>query len=110
MTDPRNLLDRAAQVGPMVGFVPAHTHAALLRYIEHGARLGGFCTAVLVNDLMGAVRRADEDNIVALPLIVAWLTEHAPAASWGSPERVEAWIAQRGRQAYAAAEGPGVRP
>jgi hypothetical protein len=92
MTDPRNLLDRAAEAGPMIGFVPQHTHAALVRYIDTGQPPGHFCEAVLRNDLKSAVMAADDDNIVALPLIVSWLYNNAPSICWGSPERVEAWV------------------
>lgn len=100
MTDPRNWLDRAAQAGPMIGFVPPHTHRALVEYIKHGRPLGHFCTAVVSNDLKAAVQRADDDNIVALPLIVAWLWNNAPSVCWGSPERVEEWIARKGMEQY----------
>ena len=43
--------------------IPEHTKGALDRYVDHGLEPGGFLTAVLTNDLFGAVARADSENI-----------------------------------------------
>jgi hypothetical protein len=65
---------------------------ALRRYIEHGILPGHFLTAVLRNDLKEAVARADPVNQALLPVYVQWLYNRAPAACWGSPAQVAAWI------------------
>ena len=47
--------------------IPAHTKAALDRYVNDRLLPGGFLTAVLSNDLFGAVGSADSENLAALP-------------------------------------------
>ena len=68
--------------------VPELTRGALERYVEHKFLPGGFLIAVLSNDLMGAVSRADSENIVALRDIVAFIYNRCPIDCWGSEERV----------------------
>jgi hypothetical protein len=53
---------------------------------------GGFLTAVLENNLVEAVHRADSDSLKALPAIVAYVWEELPGNSWGTPEKVEKWL------------------
>lgn len=85
--------------------VPEDTLAALNRYIAEGMPTGGFLEAVITNDLHGSIARADPGNMTALPAIVSYLYNEAPAPCWGSPEKVAAWIeshrANRERQATA---------
>jgi len=66
---------------------------ALRRYIEQGYPTNHFLTAVLQNDLMEALARADDENFNALEAYCAWLRTYAPTASHGSPDKVAAWIA-----------------
>jgi hypothetical protein len=62
-------------------------------YIANKREHGGFLTAVLRNDLVEAVGRADDQNLHIIPAIVAYLYNEAPSRCWGSPERVDAWLA-----------------
>jgi hypothetical protein len=39
---------------------------------------------LLMND-QGAIARADEANLAALPAILDWLQHHPPRGNWGSP-------------------------
>jgi hypothetical protein len=75
------------------GFVtlPEDAHESLVLYIELGVRPGHFLGAILINDLVGAVGRADETNAPLLAYYVAWLYAAAPSKSWGSPANVSAW-------------------
>lgn len=68
----------------------------LRKYVEHGTPMNHFLTAVLENDLMTAIGRADSRNKAALEAYVIWLKSYAPAACYGSPANVAAWSAQRG--------------
>lgn len=72
--------------------VPSHTQGALMRYVNDGLHPGGFLTAVITNDLFGAVSRADEWNQQALPGIVMFMFNAMPAASIGSTENMEYWM------------------
>lgn len=68
------------------------TGDALLRYILHRIPPGGFLTAVLSNNLMSAMRRADGENRVRIYDICAFLHNYAPSSCWGSPDLFHAWI------------------
>lgn len=68
--------------------IPEYTKAALNRYIKHGIMPGGFLTAVLSNDLFGAVAHADSDNMLAIPDIVKFIYMECPSSCWGSRQAV----------------------
>jgi hypothetical protein len=61
-------------------------------------------TAVLSNDLMGAIGRADAENQRALREYGVYLYSYAPGGCYGSPERVTAWMTRGGILAPANAE------
>ena len=64
--------------------IPAHTKAALDRYVQHKILPGQFLMSVLSNDLFGAVSRADSENLAALPDIVKFIYNELPSGCWGS--------------------------
>ena len=61
-------------------------------YVEHGCDPGGFLTAVLENDLRESFSRADEYNRSTLFEIVSYCWNEIPSESWGSHEKVDAWV------------------
>ena len=68
--------------------IPEHTENAIERYVNERIPPGGFLTAVLSNDLAGAVARADMYNREALSDIVQYIYNRVPASAWGSPKAV----------------------
>lgn len=76
--------------------VPEHLWPGLRRYAEHGVEPGGFLMSVLENDLSGAVFRADDVSLKALPGIVNFMTWSMPGGSYGDRVSVKAWIARKG--------------
>ncbi len=76
--------------------LPAHMQDGMRLYIENGIPPGSFQTAVLSNDLMGAFRRADDVNRLAMLDYATFLHNEAPCGCFGSPEHVKDWIAQGG--------------
>lgn len=76
--------------------VPTHDIEGLVDYIVHGVPLGGFLALFVSNDLMGAIGKADHINQRALWEIASFLYNHAPPASYGSPEAYKDWTARRG--------------
>ncbi|MEO0729080.1 MAG: hypothetical protein AAFY64_01710 [Pseudomonadota bacterium] len=70
---------------------------ALRRYIVEGYPPNHFLRAVLENDLMEALARADDANLEALEAYCAWLRTYAPSAAYGSPGRVADWIDAHGK-------------
>ncbi|MGE0584150.1 MAG: hypothetical protein AB7O39_03345 [Flavobacteriaceae bacterium] len=76
--------------------LPDHIRGGVKRYIEHGVEPGGFLTAVICNDLKGALGKADDINRTAIFEIVQFFYMDAPAICWGSPEAFSAWIERGG--------------
>lgn len=68
----------------------------LKRYVEHGMEPGSFMQAILCNDLMGAVSRADATNIQLIPAWCKWIHANLPGICYGSEERYEAWVTKQG--------------
>lgn len=60
-------------------------------WIEEGIYPGGFMTAVVENNLMEAVDRADDTNCRRLVDIVRWWYNYAPGLCWGSKKKAEKW-------------------
>lgn len=79
-------------MNPTQPYLPDHMKDGMKLYLEHGIEPGGFMLAVLTNDLKGAVGRADHINMKYLTNIVAYCYNDIPSDSWGSPEKVEAWL------------------
>ena len=77
---------------PMPYVIPNELRAALYRYVESHIPPGGFLTAVLENDLMEAVGRADHTNIQILKEICQYVHWEMPSTCHGSPEMVAAWL------------------
>lgn len=74
--------------------IPQHMMIAINDYINHGLEPGGFLTAVICNDLRGAVGQADTVNILLLPEYVSYFYNEAPGACWGSKARMDKWIGE----------------
>ena len=74
--------------------VPTYMIGSYYRYVERGILPGDFLTAVLSNDLRGAVGQADSVNQECLREHVLFCTWCIPADSWGSAEKVTAWLSR----------------
>lgn len=75
--------------------VPYYTMDALRRYVDERTPPGGFLTAVLSNDLMGAFARADDNNRAALYWTVSWIYSCEPGPCHGSREAFENWLSEK---------------
>lgn len=76
---------------PNWDLVPSHLREGLGAHIETGREVGGFLRAVLINDLMQAVSKADDVSLAHLAGIVKFLYNYAPSKAFGSPAAVKAW-------------------
>lgn len=76
--------------------LPEHCVSGLAAYIFRGKRPGHFLCAVLANDLKESYARADETNLPRLRDYVSFLYNYAPGDSWGSQERIAAWVERGG--------------
>ena len=63
------------------------------RYAKQHTQTGSFLKAVLENDLMEAVDRADSDSYRDLYVICKYISNELPSNCHGSPEIVAKWIA-----------------
>ena len=70
--------------------IPPFVKESIDLYVSEGIPPGGFVTAVLENNLMGAFNKADLANQRAIGHIVAYLYNDVPYGVWGSPEKVQA--------------------
>ncbi len=89
----QELLDKAA-TDPVYAAMRFELVEALLRYAYHGIPPGGFLRAVLHNDLLNAVGRADDHSLRVLRTIVMFCYLELPHQCWGSQERVTVWLAR----------------
>lgn len=74
--------------------VPGHLIDGLVLYLVEGISPGHFLTAVLENNLMAAMSRADEVSRAGLFELCIFLYNDVPERAWGSPARVRAWMEQ----------------
>lgn len=69
-----------------------HLADGLEAYARDGYPPNAFLRAVLENNLFSAVEKADMRNTLILPQLITFVYRELPAACWGSPEKVTAWI------------------
>jgi len=72
--------------------IPALLKRSLDRYAEDHVPVGDFLTAVLRNNFVDAVCRADDDNVRILPEIARYVYNNLPSQCWGSRKKVEDWL------------------
>jgi hypothetical protein len=66
--------------------------SSLNRYVKDRIMPGSFLRAVLCNQLYAAVTLADQENLASLKEIVHYVYNELPEESWGSADRVWAWV------------------
>jgi hypothetical protein len=87
--------------------LPEAMHDAVLMYVERGRlSAGSFLSAVVRNDLLDAVRRADPINVLRLKEWATFFYLHVPAGAWGSREKVDRWIEHGGMHGLVERFGP----
>lgn len=74
--------------------IPDRMAIKIDEYIETGAAVGGFLTAVICNNLQDAVAKADPENLANLRAFTSYFYNEAPSPCWGSPEKMDAWRAR----------------
>jgi hypothetical protein len=90
MRTPESIL---AEIEPGLETVPVRLRGGLKRYLVERVRPGQVLCALLRNDLVDAVLRADEDSLAGLRDLLLFLHNYAPGPAHGSPEKFEAWLA-----------------
>ncbi|MHA2136002.1 MAG: hypothetical protein ACW99J_19250 [Candidatus Thorarchaeota archaeon] len=72
--------------------IPNRTLRAIRQYVESRRPVGDFVTAVLENNLAGALFQADTENREALDQIVLLVHNRIPSYCHGSKKAVQEWI------------------
>lgn len=72
--------------------IPPNIKSAIDSYVDHGHSTGGFVYAVLCNDLVEAVARADTESFAFLLHICKYVFNFVPAPCWGSKKKVTNWL------------------
>lgn len=72
--------------------IPEHMRRGVSLYLEKGIRPGSFLTAVLENNLVESIAQADSINQTWIKNWANFLYNEMPIVSWGSKEKVNAWI------------------
>lgn len=75
--------------------IPEHLQGGLERYFLQRIPTGGFLRRVLSGDRDGAIAAADATSRGSVDHLFAFLDNVAPAGSFGTPEAVDSWLAQR---------------
>jgi len=72
--------------------IPQETKDSINLYVTKRIHPGNFLMAVFENNLISAVARGDNENLLALPAIVIYLTCHVPVMCYGNKNKVESWL------------------
>jgi len=72
--------------------IPQHIRDTLLRYLQFGCPPGSFMTAVLSNDLRGALSNADAASLDGLKSIWLFTVNEMPGLAVGGSDDVSRWI------------------
>lgn len=75
---------------------PAHMAHGMIYYILYGIEPGGCMLAILANDLMEALGRADENTAMGLKEICTFIYSYAPRHCHGSYETTAVWMKHGG--------------
>lgn len=75
-------------------YIPEHVLEQIDRYVKDGTDPGSFLTAIICNDLEGAVHCADEAALRNLPAYVNYFHWEVPGQCHGSLARMFSWSKQ----------------
>lgn len=75
--------------------VPESILDSLNRYVKDKIPTGNFLQAVLSNDLMDAIGRADAINRGKLFEICTYVYNELPMNCWGSRKKVDEWLSNK---------------
>lgn len=72
--------------------IPGHLWHGIKHYVLERQPVGDFLTAVITNNLVRAIQRADARSLEALTDVVRYFYNETPIDCWGSVEKMEAWL------------------
>ena len=72
--------------------VPKEVAEIMYNYLVHGLAPGGFFTGWYANEATAIVRSHPGHTVEALKDLTKWMIQRMPGESWGSYEKVQAWL------------------
>lgn len=72
-------------------YIPEHMHQGIINWVVYGIRPGGFLNAIIENDLMDAVGKADPTNYTNIRALVGFFYNETPHVCHGSVEKAKRW-------------------
>jgi hypothetical protein len=84
--------------------LPEHMQDGMQLWVERGIEPGSFLAAVLRNDLMGALGKADSVNINRLKDYGMFLYNEVPSDCFGSHAKYVAWMERGGMMGHSKSE------
>lgn len=84
--------------------LPAAIKGGLDLYAEYGYPVGGFLRAVLSNDFMDAIPRADPESLATIRAIAIYVYNALPGDCHGTREKYNAWV-EKGKSAQRSSRG-----
>ena len=72
--------------------LPGYMVPAVFNYLENRKVPGGFLSAVISNDLHGAISNADDQNRRVIRSWLKLLYNEFPGNAWGSKEKLTLWL------------------
>lgn len=72
--------------------IPDRMMNGIDNYVNHRLEPGGFLSAIIENNLVSAIFRADDENIRNIPAYVAYFYNEVPSVCWGSREKMKEWL------------------
>lgn len=71
--------------------LPEQLRGQIAGWVHEGRQTGRFMEAVIANDLLSAVTRADDECLSLLLDIVRFMHNEVPSECWGSPALADRW-------------------
>jgi len=87
----QELYNKHTRWGDGLVHIPYHMRDGVVKYVLFGIKPGNFLSAVISNDLFGAMRRADDINLHNLNKYGVFFTNYAPSNSYGDPASLTEW-------------------
>lgn len=75
--------------------MPSDVKESLDAYAKVKRPTGGFLRAFLSNNLMDAIGRADDNNILCFHAIASYIYNNIPYTCHGSPKIVKEWLGEK---------------
>ena len=76
--------------------IPVNLHQPIVDYVQFGMPLGGYLTAIVSNDLTGAIGQCSTGDMTEIKFIVDFFYNNIPGSCWRSREAMTKWQASGG--------------